>query len=260
MTTADVEALLAARLGEVRPASVARELSSLRALCRILLERGELAVDPTAGLRVQIGAQRQLLLSLDQVRLLLAEASRPPRVRRSPELQRALGLRNRAALELLYALGVRASEACDLRLLDLDLAQRSLGVQRVKRGPAGVLPLPEAVVSHLERYLAQARPALLRRRDEAGGALLVNERGRRLTPNHLLRLVRGIASRVEVDAYTHAFRRAVATHLVANGAALPAVQSLLGHKSLDTTQRYVAVSPDELRAAVETLEPRAPSA
>ncbi len=254
VTKQDVETLLAARLEEVSSSSVARELSSLRSLYRVLIDAGLVAADPTQRLRVSIGAQRRLVLSQAEVARVLTEASRPPSARRSDEVCRALGLRNRATLELLYALAVRASEVCALQLVDLDLAGRSVFVRRVKGGGAACLPLPAAVIPHLEHYVADARPVLLRGRDEANGRLLVSERGRPLTATHLLRLVRRIAARVGVDAHPHAFRRSVATHLVLSGAALPAVQRLLGHKRLDTTQRYVGVAFEELRASVETLD------
>jgi integrase/recombinase XerC len=247
---------MAERLAEVKPSTAARELSTLRGLYATLIEAGLVAVDPTEGLSVSVGdSQRRLVLSEETVGRLLAESSRPPAARRSAEVCAALALRNRAAVELLYGLGLRAAEACGARLLDLDLSQRSLLARRVKGGPWQSLPLTAALVPHLERYVVKGRPALLAGQGgSCGGALLVGERGHALTPKHLQRLVARIAARAGAWAHPHALRRSVATHLVRRGASLPAVQRLLGHKSLDTTQRYVAVSADDLRAAVETLD------
>ena len=206
---ADVEAWLAARLGEVAPATAARELGVLRALYRLLVAEGALGHDPTRELTVREGARRRpsLVLSEAEVERLLAEASRPGLARRSVAVREALALRNRAALELLYGLGLRAGEACGLRALDLDLAQAELRVTRVKRCRPGGLPIPPAVVGHLEAYLAAGRPELLRRRDASAGRLLVNERGRPLTVNQLERTLNQIAERAGVRAHPHALRR-----------------------------------------------------
>lgn len=121
-----------------------------------------------------------------------------------------------------------------------------------KRSKPAVLPIPPASLPHLRRYVAEGRPHLLRKRDLSEGRLLANERG--LSVNHMERLVKGIADRAGIArANPHALRRSVATHLVQGGASLPAVQHLLGHESLDTTQRYVALGLAHLRLAVENL-------
>jgi site-specific recombinase XerD len=253
VTKPDLEALLAERLKVVKPATAARDLSGLRELYRVLVRAGEVNANPTDDLRVRLGTPSRLLLSLDEVRLILAEASRPPRARRSPEVCRAFALRNRAALEVLYGLALRAGEVCGLTLLDLDLAGRCVFANRVKGCAPASLPLPEAAIPHLERYLTEGRPTLLAGRGDARGALLVNERGNPLTSNHLLRLVADVATRAGLSANPHALRRSVATHLVRGGASHVAVQHLLGHVRLDTTQRYLGVCLDDLRAAVEAL-------
>jgi site-specific recombinase XerD len=259
---ADVEALLAQRLAEVSPATAARELSALRALYRVLGEAGRLAHDPTRGLRVKQGAQRRVTLSEAEVCRVLGAASLVPAARRAPERCQALALRNRAACELLYGLGLRAGEACRAGLAELDLSAGVLRVERVKRCAPAALPLSPALVAALRAYLARGRSVLLRaggRRgageERAQGRLLLSERARPLTTSHLGRLVTKIAAKAGVVAHPHAFRRSLATHLVRAGAPLPAVQHLLGHKSLDTTQRYLAEDPEALRAAIDLLEP-----
>ncbi len=253
-TRSDMETLLATRLGEVKPSSVARELTALRGLYRVLVEEGLVSADPTAGLSVATPRSLGFVIPRSGVKRLLAEASRIPKAKRSLEVCRAIALRNRALIELLYSLGLRASEACRARLLDLDLADASLMVRRAKRGKPARLPLPPASIPHLETYLSEGRPRLIRNRDQAKGCILANERGKPLTVNHLARLVFRIAKRAEVEAHPHALRRSVATHLIHGGASLPAVQSLLGHRSLNTTQAYVGVNMEDLRAAVETLD------
>jgi site-specific recombinase XerD len=181
----------------------------------------------------------------------------PVRARRSSALQEAVALRNRAALELLYGLGLRVSEACEVRVLDLDLPARVALVRRAKRGKPARLPLPEPVVTRLQAYLAHGRQPLLRNRDLTEGRLLANERGRPLTRGHLERLLARTAARAGLAAegvHPHMLRRSVASHMVRRGASLPAVRHFLGHRLLETTQRYVAVDLTDLRAAVDTLE------
>jgi len=175
------------------------------------------------------------------------------RLRRSDRRSGAIALRNRALLELLYSLGLRASEVVGLRLLDLDLVGRSIFARRAKGGRGAALPLPEGLVPHLERYVSEARPELLEVGDKAEGILLVNERGRALHKRDVGRTVKKVAERAGIDAHPHALRRSVATHLVRDGASLLAVQELLGHKRLDTTQRYVGVEVEALRQAVAAL-------
>jgi len=258
VTRGDVEAWIAARLTEVCGTSVSRELSSLRVLCGVLIEAGRIDLDPTYGLSVKTSPPRRLILGEEEVARLLAEASRPVRLRRSTKRTEAIAIRNRAILELLYSLGLRASEVVQLRLLDLDLVGRSIFARRAKGARGAALPLTKSLVPHLERYVSEARPELLEVGAAAGGILLVNERGRALHSRDVWRTVNKVAKRAGLDAHPHALRRSVATHLVRDGASLPAVQELLGHKRLDTTQRYVGVDTEELRGAVAALPVQSP--
>lgn len=257
LTVDDVRAYLARRAEQVRPSTTARELSALRVLFRALGEAGLLHRDPTAGLPIPRTPPRpQVILSTDAVACLLVAASEPPRCRRSPEIRSALALRNRALLELLYGTGARASEICRLRVLDLDLGAASCLIQRAKRGPCGVLPLPPAAIPHLDAYLREGRPVLAKGED--AGFLLLTLRGRGLSPGHVHKLVWTLGRRVGVPAHPHAFRRSLATHLARAGVAVAHLRELLGHARLDTTQVYLGVNVDDLRAAVEKLERRGP--
>ncbi|MBL4849941.1 MAG: tyrosine-type recombinase/integrase [Planctomycetes bacterium] len=256
VTVGDVERWLATRLTEVCATTVGHELSSLRKLFEVLVSEGHVQRDPTTGLSVKQSPPRRLVLSEGDVGRLLVESSRLVRARRPAERSAAIALRNRALLELLYSLGIRAGEVVQLRLLDLDLAGRTIFARRVKGGRGAALPLPESLVPHVERYVTEARPELLSVRDEAKGLLLVNERGRPLACRDVWRTVNKVAKRAGFAAHPHALRRSVATHLVRDGASLFAVQELLGHKRLDTTQRYVGVEVEELRASRCRRRPR----
>ncbi len=172
---------------------------------------------------------------------------------RPVEDRRALALRNRAVVELLYGLGIRAAEVHAAQVVDLDLTRGSMLVCRAKRGELRHLPIPAAAIPHLDRYLKEDRPHLARSgRDQ--GRPIVTEGGTPLIPNEVLRVVTKIAARADLRAHPHAFRRSVASHLVEQGASLVAVQKLLGHVSLDTTQRDVFVERAALHEAVSALE------
>jgi site-specific recombinase XerD len=250
----DVRAYLAARHAEVASNTVARELSTLRAFFAVLVGEGLVRASPVEGFSPKYGPARPpLVLAPVVVARLLAASLVPPGCKRSPDVNRALALRNRACLEVLYGLGLRASEAAAIRVIDLDLTAGETLVRRVKRGEARRLPLAPSSLQHLENYLVNGRPFLAQSgRDD--GRYLVTERGTPLRVLQVKRIVNAVAKRAGVRAHPHALRRAVATHLVREGANVVAVQELLGHARLDTTQRYVEVDRADLHRAVAALE------
>ncbi len=228
-----------------------RVLGVVRSFCAALVEAGALPTDPTAGLHVHEGepSPRVVPSEAGVARLLAAADARSPSGA-SP----ALALRDRALVELLYGLGLRSSEARAALVTDLNLADGTLDVRPAKRGPPRTLPLPWAALPHLRRYLEEGRPVLVRAgRDE--GRLLVSKTGRPLRHcSDVGDVVAKLAARAGVRCHPHALRRGLATHLVGAGVNVRAVQVLLGHQSLEVTQRYVAVDRAGLRVTVELLE------
>jgi len=168
----------------------------------------------------------------------------------------AVVLRDVALLELLYATGVRVSELCGLDLADVDTERRLVRVvgkgDKERSVPAGV-PALRAV----ERYLAGGRPALATA--ESGPAVFLGERGRRMDPRVVRRVVHAALGRVDgaPDLGPHGLRHAMATHLLEGGADLRSVQEMLGHASLATTQIYTHVTDERLREAFARAHPRA---
>jgi integrase/recombinase XerC len=164
-------------------------------------------------------------------------------------------LRDRAVLELLYATGIRVSELCGLDLGDVDRSRRVvrvLGKGAKQRSVPFGLPAEEA----LEDWLRLGRPSLTNA--DSGPALLLGTRGGRLHPSVVRRLVAGYARAVGLPAISpHGLRHSAATHLLEGGADLRAVQELLGHASLSTTQIYTHVSLDRLRSVYRQAHPRA---
>jgi len=155
----------------------------------------------------------------------------------------ALGLRNRALFELVYSAGLRAQEAVDLSLADVDFEQE-LVVVRGKGGKERAVPLGEEAAYRLRRYLEEGRPELVR---GAENRLFVSARGRPLDTSTLRRLLRN----------PHRLRHAFATHLLEGGADLRTIQELLGHSSLSTTQVYSHVDAKRLRKVYDRAHPRA---
>jgi integrase/recombinase XerD len=250
-TVHDVRLYLASRARDLGAVTLAAETSRLRSVLRSLVDVGLLRVSPAEDVRPPWPPRReQLLLQEASVRALL-DAALVETARNG--LGRPAALRDRAALEILYALGVRASELRDLRVVDLNLADGTLLVRRAKRGGERMLPLPASTVPHLRCYLGDGRPALVRSGlDE--GALLVTNRGMPLRHSAVQKLVDRVAAKAGLRAHPHAFRRAVATHLARRGVSVLAVQDLLGHAGLATTQQYVASEGEDLRRAVDALD------
>ncbi|MFY1619833.1 tyrosine recombinase XerC [Micromonospora sp. WMMD736] len=167
----------------------------------------------------------------------------------------AVALRDRALLELLYATGVRVSEACGLDVADVDHGRRVIRVfgkgRRERSVPYGV-PAQRA----LDEWLRQGRPALVAA--HSGDALLLGARGGRLNPTTARQIVGGYADAAGLPRTSpHGLRHSAATHLLEGGADLRAVQELLGHSSLASTQIYTHVSVERLRAAYRQAHPRA---
>jgi len=168
----------------------------------------------------------------------------------------ALGLRDRAIVELLYATGVRVSELARLDIDDVDSGRRTVRVHG-KGGRQRVVPYGVPAERALGAWRSEGRPHLAR--EGSGPALFLGERGGRIDPRTVRRVVHDSLARVEglPDLGPHGLRHSAATHVLEGGADLRAVQELLGHASLATTQVYTHVSVERLRATFEQAHPRA---
>jgi site-specific recombinase XerD len=255
ITKNDIKRFLAHRARAVKANTIAQELFIIKHFFATLIDAELLIADPTAGidLKGRNEGSAPLLLSEKSISRLFRQALTVPVLRRSPEVCRAVALRNRACFELLYGTGIRATEAARVHVVDVNFKDGDLLVRRVKRGAPRFVPLPPASLPHLERYLKEGRPYLVKANDQ-GIFLLSYRRGHALTGNDVLHMVSETGRRIGLKAHPHALRRALATHLVRRGASIAAVRELLGHVRLQTTQRYVAVDRKELHEAVSVLE------
>lgn len=169
-------------------------------------------------------------------------------------------IRNRAILEVFYATGARVSEVCDLRVTDIDLAEKTIKLFG-KGSKQRMTPLGRAAVEALSRYLDGPRLVLSTRSRSADdpGWLFLSRTGRRLLRESVFRLVKAAAARAGLtkNVYPHLLRHSFATHMLEGGANLRAVQILLGHASLETTEIYTHVHRPHLVRAYQDFHPRA---
>jgi len=246
----DISAYLAhlhSRPERIKPASQRRLHSTLKRLYRWLIERGRIAADPMLNIERPGAASRfPKTLSEAQVEALLA----------APDLTRPLGLRDRALLELLYATGLRVSELVGLKLFEISLQDnvvRTFGKGAKER----LVPLGELAAEWLHRYLTQARGDILKGR--GCDAVFVTARGAGMTRQMAWTLIKkhGLAAGIPRERISpHVLRHAFATHLLNHGADLRAVQMLLGHADISTTQIYTHVARERLKQLHHRHHPR----
>ncbi|MDO8391074.1 MAG: tyrosine-type recombinase/integrase [Actinomycetota bacterium] len=224
--------------------SVARKASALRRYFGFLRREGVVAVDPSLSLRAPAGDGRlPRVLDHDDVSALLDSAP----AANEPEWRR---LRDDAVLETLYASGMRVAELCSLDVDSLDLAAGAATVWG-KGAKERRVPLGKPAVVALRAWVAVRHEVVA---PAIGPALFGNERGARLTPRDVRRIIDRRSPR---PTHPHALRHTFATHLLDGGADLRAVQELLGHANVATTQRYTHVSNHRLRDAYTEAHPRA---
>lgn len=232
--------------------TIARTASSLRRYFGWLLRTDAIGVDPTARLSAPKGEARlPHVLRADELHRLLDDP--PAGVDDDPEFVRC---RDDAVLELLYGSGLRVSELCSLTVRDVDPRRKWLSVWG-KGAKERRVPLSAPAAAALREWLARGRNEALDAVFSAGSvhdALFVNRRGRPLTPRDVRRI---LDHRSPVPTHPHALRHTFATHLLDGGADLRAVQELLGHADLATTQIYTHVSRERLRRVFDATHPRA---
>jgi integrase/recombinase XerC len=226
--------------------SIGRKAAAARGLYRHLKRRGVVEADPTAQLSTPKASSRlPSVLKADEAAALV-EAPPPGD---DPWL-----IRDAAALELLYACGLRVSELCGLDVDDVDLGRQRVRVLG-KGGKEREVPLGDVAADAVRRYVSEARPHAL----PPGPALFGNRRHKRMTPRDVRAVVERYRQAVLAGRRVspHTLRHSFATHLLEGGADIRAVQELLGHASLATTQRYTHVSRARLFGAYKLSHPRA---
>ena len=231
---------------QIKSSSSARILSTLRRFYRYQIRERRMQEDPCAQvLSPKQGRPLPKAISEQQVTDLLL----------APDIEKPLGLRDRAMLELLYATGLRVSELVSLTLLEISL---DVGVVRIigKGGKERLVPLGEQAIDWVRRYLLCGREALLK--GKKTDAVFVTNRGSSMSRQAFWYLIKkyAVVAGVNHDLSPHTLRHAFATHLINHGADLRSVQMLLGHADLSTTQIYTHIARERLQSMHAQHHPR----
>lgn len=231
--------------------TISRRTASIRSFTAWAYRRGYLDSDPGLLVTSARGDQKlpQVQTPSDTAELLSYAATRT-REENSPA-----AIRDWAILETIYATGIRVSEVCSLDTTSID--QQGMTLRVIGKGnKERVVPFTRACLSALQAWLSHGRPSLAI--PEAGRALFVGDKGRRIDPRVIRSMIHRMCAQAGVrDLAPHALRHTAATHILAGGADLRAVQEMLGHSSLQTTQRYTHVDAQRLSAIYKQAHPRA---
>lgn len=227
--------------------SIARMVTTLRKCFAYLKKEGVVAHDPMQTIKPPKKAQHlPAVLTINEVDDLLAV----------PDVEKPLGIRNKAMLELMYATGLRVSELVHLKLTDLHLDLAML--QTIGKGDKErIIPMGEVAIDWLKTYLRDSRPKLLK--GQQSETVFLNDHGRPISRQGVWLLIKNLvkAAGIQKDVSPHTLRHSFATHILENGADLRIVQELLGHSDISTTQIYTHISKKRLTEVYDQFHPRA---
>ena len=248
LTRQDLEAFIRDGMAAGQaPTSAARLVAAIRSFYRFSRLSGRIGRNPSEDLHApRTFASLPRFLSVEEVDALLG----------APDVSLPRGLRDRALMEVLYATGLRVSELVGLRLTDLRLDQNYLQCFG-KGSKQRIVPLGDEAVSWVRRYVAEARPVLARRRESPW--LFLNAReGARLSRLGFWKILKAYGRQAGIRSHLspHVVRHSFATHLLERGADLRAIQTMLGHADLSTTQIYTHVLEARLRQVYDRFHPR----
>jgi integrase/recombinase XerC len=226
----------------LKKSSLARKLAVLRSFFKYLRREGLVRANPASLVNMpRLEKSLPTFLTIDQAATLME----------SPTGQDRFALRDRAILETFYSTGVRLSELVDLRLEDIDF-QSGLARIRGKGRKERIIPIGSKAIEAIKKYLET------RSMEVRGQSLFINRSGKRLTARSISRIVKRYLGRIGMpEVSPHGLRHSFATHLLEDGADLRAIQELLGHSSIATTQRYTHLNADQLMAIYDKAHPRA---
>lgn len=245
VTPEDIESYLADRSGDISKRTQARELSSLRSFFDWLILEGDRKDNPCDKVDApKLGKYLPEVLSIEEVDSIME----------SVDLRSWQGMRDRAILEVLYGCGLRVSEAVALKISNIYLKEEFLRIVG-KGNKERIVPLGETAASAIEEYMA-VRPAPAD--SESDDVLFLNRFGKALSRISMFNMVKkqALAGGVTKEISPHTFRHSFATHLIENGADLRAVQEMLGHESILTTEIYTHIDSSTWQASVLTHHPR----
>ena len=230
------------------PSTLARNISSIRGFYRFLIGENLTENDPTESVdRPKTARRLPSVLTFEEVEKILAV----------PDTSTMLGLRNRAMLETIYASGLRISELLSLKISSVYFEQNILRIMG-KRSKERLVPVSDKALNWIEQYLERGRP-YLNRKKRGEGVLFLSVRGTAMSRMGFWKVLQACLQEIGIrkEIHPHTFRHSFATHLLENGADLRAVQEMLGHADITTTQIYTHLDRRFLQQEYQTYHPRA---
>lgn len=231
----------------VSPRTQARTISGIKSFFKYLLMEGKITADPTSLLESpKIGRKLPDVLSMEEIDILIDAV----------DLHKSEGQRNKAILETLYSCGLRVSELVSLKVTNLFFDQGFIKVEG-KADKERLVPISEKAIEEISIYLSNYRKTL-RISKESENILFLNRRGKKLSRVMIFTIIKGLAEKVglEKKISPHTFRHSFATHLINGGADLRAVQEMLGHESILTTEIYTHLDRNYLKKTMNKFHPR----
>ncbi len=231
----------------INSATVGRYASSIKGFFLFMLQEGYVEKNPAINLKsTKIARGLPTVLSFDEVEKILD----------LPNTNDKLGLRDKAILELLYSSGLRVSELLNLKISDLffdDEVIRVLGKGSKQR----IVPIGKSAINWITEYLRKVRP-LLEKRAKSGNLIFLNSKGSKLSRMSIWKIVKKYSeeAKIEKEVHPHTFRHSFATHLLEGGADLRAVQEMLGHSDISTTQIYTHIDREYVKQIHKDFHPR----
>ncbi len=233
---------------EISPRTQARTISGIKSFYKYLLVEEKITTDPTSLLESpKIGRKLPDVLSIEEIDYLI----------NSVDLSKVEGQRNKAMIETLYSCGLRVSELVNLKITNLFLDQGYIKVEG-KGNKERLVPVSGKAIEEIETYLANYRKKLNVAKDSEN-ILFLNRRGKKLSRVMVFTIIKGLAEKagIKKSISPHTFRHSFATHLINGGADLRAVQEMLGHESILTTEIYTHLDREYLKSTVQQFHPRA---
>lgn len=231
----------------VSPRTQARTISGIKSFYKYLLIEEKITSDPTALLESpKIGRKLPDILSMEEIDMLI----------NAIDLKKSEGQRNKAMLETLYSCGLRVSELVNLKMTNLFFEQGFIKIEG-KAGKERLVPVSGRAIEEINKYLGNYRKNLRVNKDSEN-ILFLNRRGRKLSRVMIFTIIKNLAANVKLDKKIspHTFRHSFATHLINGGADLRAVQEMLGHESILTTEIYTHLDKDYLKSTINQFHPR----
>ncbi len=232
---------------EISPRTQARTISGIKSFYKFLLIEGKITSDPTSLIESpKIGRKLPDVLTMEEIDSLI----------NAVDLSKSEGQRNKAMLETLYSCGLRVSELVNLKITNLFFEQGFIKVEG-KAGKERLVPVSGKAIEEVNRYLSEYRKKL-KISKESENILFLNRRGKKLSRVMIFTIIKNLAESINLEKSIspHTFRHSFATHLINGGADLRAVQEMLGHESILTTEIYTHLDREYLKTTIQQFHPR----